>query len=32
VSYNAQCFTTLTSQTILDTLDTYRKQRSLEVA
>ena len=32
VSYNTQCFTTLTFQTILDTIDTYRQQRSLKVA
>jgi hypothetical protein len=29
VSYNTQCFTTLTSQTILDTLDTYKNSDRL---
>jgi len=32
VLYDTVCFRTLTFQTILDTLDTYRKQRSLVVA
>ena len=32
VSYNTQCFRILTFQTILDTIDTYRQQRSLMVA
>jgi hypothetical protein len=32
VSYNTQCYTILTFQTILDTIDTYRQQRSLMVA
>jgi hypothetical protein len=32
VSYNTQCFTILTFQAILDTIDTYRQQRSLMVA
>ena len=32
VSLDTRCSATLTYRTILDTLDTYRQQRSLEVA
>ena len=32
VLYGTECFRTLTFPRVLDTLDTYRQQRSLEVA